>query len=368
MGDQRRDAARRPDPERSRLRRGAGRVPAAAVGPGAVRQRRRQREPGLPVPGFEHSFSRFPVPGTQARSWYLGPSGRSPAARRPSAGRRRSTGARRRPCHRLLRATPAPAACGRRPRPTTGRRTRPAPRCRSCPRRCSPTRWCSAPARCRLWIKASTPRRRPAGRRSPRCAPTARRRSSRTAGCGRASASSTHARARCSSPSRRSARATSRPLPKGRFTKVTVPLYYEGHAYRAGSRIRITISAPNGTSRSGASRRPGPEGPRDGVGRRSRARALALGAAGVPGVAVPTPLPPCPGLRGEPCRTYVPASGQALGRPCPSRSEASDGRSVTSHATRPVAATAAPSTQTPVQPSLPYSGEAAADIAAPPAK
>ncbi|HET7051309.1 MAG TPA: CocE/NonD family hydrolase, partial [Solirubrobacteraceae bacterium] len=31
--------------------------------------------PGSPVPGFEHSFSRFPVPGTQARSWYLGPSG-----------------------------------------------------------------------------------------------------------------------------------------------------------------------------------------------------------------------------------------------------------------------------------------------------
>jgi uncharacterized protein len=26
----------------------------------------------------------------------------------------------------------------------------------------------------------------------------------------------------------------------------------------------------------------------------------------VPGVAVPTGLPPCPGLRGEPCRTYQP--------------------------------------------------------------
>ena len=25
-----------------------------------------------------------------------------------------------------------------------------------------------------------------------------------------------------------------------------IPLYYEGHAYRAGSRIRVTISAPNG--------------------------------------------------------------------------------------------------------------------------
>ena len=27
---------------------------------------------GAPYPAFEHSFSSFPVPGTQARSWYLG--------------------------------------------------------------------------------------------------------------------------------------------------------------------------------------------------------------------------------------------------------------------------------------------------------
>ena len=26
----------------------------------------------------------------------------------------------------------------------------------------------------------------------------------------------------------------------------------------------------------------------------------------IPGVSVPTGLPPCPGLRGEPCRTYQP--------------------------------------------------------------
>ncbi len=37
------------------------------------------------------------------------------------------------------------------------------------------------------------------------------------------------------------------PMPAGEFVKVTIPLYYEGHAYRAGSRIRVTISAPNGT-------------------------------------------------------------------------------------------------------------------------
>ena len=41
-------------------------------------------------------------------------------------------------------------------------------------------------------------------------------------------------------------KADARPLPHGRFTEVIVPLYYEGHVYRAGSRIRITISAPGG--------------------------------------------------------------------------------------------------------------------------
>lgn len=37
------------------------------------------------------------------------------------------------------------------------------------------------------------------------------------------------------------------PLPADHFVKVTIPLYYEGHVYRAGSRIRVTIAAPNGT-------------------------------------------------------------------------------------------------------------------------
>ena len=41
-------------------------------------------------------------------------------------------------------------------------------------------------------------------------------------------------------------KADAAPLPAGRFTEVTVPLYYEGHAYRKGSRIRVTIAAPGG--------------------------------------------------------------------------------------------------------------------------
>ena len=36
------------------------------------------------------------------------------------------------------------------------------------------------------------------------------------------------------------------PLPPDQFVKATIPLYYQGHVYRAGSRIRVRISAPGG--------------------------------------------------------------------------------------------------------------------------
>ena len=39
--------------------------------------------PGQPYPGFEHSFARFPVPGTAPRTWYL--SGGGGLASRPPA-------------------------------------------------------------------------------------------------------------------------------------------------------------------------------------------------------------------------------------------------------------------------------------------
>ena len=35
-------------------------------------------------------------------------------------------------------------------------------------------------------------------------------------------------------------------LPKGKFAQVTVPLYYQGHVYRAGSRVRVSLAAPRG--------------------------------------------------------------------------------------------------------------------------
>jgi predicted acyl esterase len=95
-----------------------------------------------------------------------------------------------------------------------------------------------------------------------------------------------------------------RPLPRGRFVKVTVPLYYQGHAYRKGSRIRVRIGAPNGDQPVWSFAETQPKGKAAvavayGGPRRSRV-VLPV----VPGVEVPTPLPPCPALRGQPCRDF----------------------------------------------------------------
>lgn len=96
------------------------------------------------------------------------------------------------------------------------------------------------------------------------------------------------------------------PMPGDQFVEVVIPLYFEGHVYRAGSRIRLTIAAPNGTQpvwsfsetepSSGAATESIDFSP-------STPSSLILPV--VPDVSVPTGLPPCPGLRNEPCRPYM---------------------------------------------------------------
>jgi hypothetical protein len=57
------------------------------------------------------------------------------------------------------------------------------------------------------------------------------------------------------------------PMPSGQFTEVVVPLYFEGHVYRAGSRLRVTIAAPNGAQPGLVLRRdPATDGHVDGFG------------------------------------------------------------------------------------------------------
>ncbi len=95
------------------------------------------------------------------------------------------------------------------------------------------------------------------------------------------------------------------PMPAGEFVPVTIPLYFEGHAYRAGSRIRVTIAAPNGAQPVWSFSKTQPEATTDNV-------SIAFGPSmpsnltlpAVSGVTVPPALPACPSLRNEPCRPY----------------------------------------------------------------
>jgi putative CocE/NonD family hydrolase len=101
------------------------------------------------------------------------------------------------------------------------------------------------------------------------------------------------------------------PLPSNQYVPLTIPLYYEGHAYRAGSRIRVYITAPNGDQPIWSFSETQPNGTATIDIAHSKQMPSRLLLPVVPGVDVPTGLPPCPGLRGEPCRDYQPYANRA---------------------------------------------------------
>ena len=105
---------------------------AQPPGPGPVRQRRRRRHAGLPAPGLRAVVHRLPGAGHQARLVLPRRRRRADATKGPaSPAPRPFTLGPDRPAadglHRQHRAA-ARTGCGRRRPPTTGRRTRPAPR------------------------------------------------------------------------------------------------------------------------------------------------------------------------------------------------------------------------------------------------
>jgi predicted acyl esterase len=99
-------------------------------------------------------------------------------------------------------------------------------------------------------------------------------------------------------------------LPQGRWVKVTIPLYYEGHVYREDSRLRVTISAPDGDQPVWAFDETQPDGTPWVAVAHSRHHPSRLVLPVVPGIDEPTGLPPCPSLRGQPCRDYVPFTNE----------------------------------------------------------
>jgi len=269
---------------------------------------------GDPYPGFEQSFSQFPIPGTQARSWYLGPNGTLAAAPPASEGVDTYTSD---------AAATAPTDFG----PSTGGGGLWGNASQwewnwAQPPAGSAVSYVSAPlssdataiggGAVHLWVKSSTPdvdlqatvsEVRPDGnetfvqngwlRASERKLAT--------------SAKNILAQKPTTlEPIPTMLASDVAPMPANEYVPVTIPLYFEGHAYRAGSRVRVTISAPNGSQPIWAFAQTEPAG---GTAQESVAFAPSMPSSLtlpiVPGVGVPTSLPACPSLRNEPCRAYA---------------------------------------------------------------
>jgi len=263
-------------------------------------------DPGHPVPAYEHSFAAFPVPGTTAHRWYLGAKGalRASKPRRAKVDRFRWN-AHARPMtnftgdtaggeNGLWTATP--------PYDWTQNPPGTAPSYVTAPLKANTT--VLGAGAVNLWVRSSKPtvdlqatitEVRPDGKETfvqggwvrGNERKLDRRKSTKL------------------EPVLSLRKHDVKAMPKRRFVKVTVPLYYEGHAYRAGSRIRVILSAPNGDQPIWSFSETRPKGRATVRIAHSRKRPSNLV---LPVVAsdVPTGLPPCPGLRGEPCRDYRP--------------------------------------------------------------
>ncbi|MCB0962430.1 MAG: CocE/NonD family hydrolase [Acidimicrobiales bacterium] len=95
------------------------------------------------------------------------------------------------------------------------------------------------------------------------------------------------------------------PLPAGEFTPVRVEIYPFGHVFRAGSKIRLILTAPGG-DRIAWSFDTLDGTPTNEIAR-SAGRPSSVALPVVAGVTPPAELPAC-ALRGQPCRPFPPAS------------------------------------------------------------
>jgi predicted acyl esterase len=263
--------------------------------------------PGQPLPGFEHSFNHLPIPGTTARRWYFRDGGALATTRAASAGAdsfdwkprvrpltnfKGDTGAGE---DGLWTATP----------PYTWRR----------PPADTAVSYLSAPltgdvtaigaGAVHAWVRSSTPNVdlqatitevRPDGKETFVQGGWVRGNLRKL----------DQQKSTLLEPVLSLRESDVSPLPSDRYVKVTIPLYYEGHAYRAGSRIRVMITAPNGDQPVWSFKETRPVGPATVAIAHSSQKPSSLILPVVPGVDVPTDLPPCPGLRAEPCRDYQP--------------------------------------------------------------
>jgi len=262
--------------------------------------------PSYPYPGFQRDFSRFPIPGTRARSWFFGPNGTLTGKAPKKGGSQSFTWNKTARPSSDFAGTNTGGGDLWTDHPNFDWRQPPAGTAASylTPPLGADTAIVGAGS-VQAWIRASVPdvdlqttisEVRPDGKET-------------YVQSGYLRTSLRALDKRKSSPlepvlSLR--RDTASKLPKGRFTKLVIPLYYEGHMYRAGSRIRVTISSPNGDQPVWGFDETVPQGTAQVRIASNRKNPSRLVLPLIPGISAPTPLPPCPGLRGEPCRTFSP--------------------------------------------------------------
>jgi len=270
---------------------------------------------GNPYPGFEHSFPSFPIPGTVAKRWYLGPNGTLTDARPGAKGVNWYTSdAKALPLTDFGNNTGGGGLWGNasqwswnwKPNPSgTAVSYLTAPLT-------SDTTVIGAGA-VTVWVKSSTPDvdlQATVSEVTPDGHETFVQNGYLRASERKLATGSHTVFAQPSStlePVPSMLAADARPMPKNSFVKLVIPLYYEGHAYRAGTRIRVTIAAPNGAQPVWSFGQTQPAGKTSRVSvafAPSMPSSLVLPV--VFGMPVPTAQPACPSLRNEPCRAYVP--------------------------------------------------------------
>jgi hypothetical protein len=100
-------------------------------------------------------------------------------------------------------------------------------------------------------------------------------------------------------------------LPAASATLVRIPIDPIAHAFRAGSRLRIVISAPGGDRPAWAFATPATHGSVIDTLSLGGATASSLALDVVNGVNPTATMPACGALRGEPCRTYAKMANQS---------------------------------------------------------
>jgi len=260
--------------------------------------------PGAPVPGFEASFDRWPVPDARATDYYFRPDGTLGLAK-PAQGSRGTDTYRYDPAAMPATSHPSPdddyfAALPRydwKPLPHglgVGYLTDPLERSTVALGPVSADLWLESSAR-DVDLEVVITEVRPDGKET--YVQSGWLRASRRALD--ASASTPLA------PVPTYTRADEAPLPRDRFVKVRVPVFPISHAFRAGSRIRVVVQAPGGNRPLWAFASTPARGRVSITIARTAAHPSRVVLPILEGVDVSTPLPACPALRGQPCRDYV---------------------------------------------------------------